>query len=90
MIYRHLCTHLHQKGGDKAPVFQAASRVASVMVSEIRVRAATNVVDLYVKTLVVLQTTPILESGLDPLRRRHNKFSPDKNFQMEFGVLKTG
>ncbi|GFV81237.1 integrase catalytic domain-containing protein [Trichonephila clavipes] len=49
---------------EDAPVCDAASRVATAMVSELRVLAAENVVELYVRTLVVLQTTPILESEL--------------------------
>ncbi|GFV56812.1 hypothetical protein TNCV_3995111 [Trichonephila clavipes] len=43
------------------------------MVSELRVHAATNVVELFVQTLLALQATPVLDSGLvtwlhDPLR----------------------
>ncbi|GFV30048.1 hypothetical protein TNCV_1194951 [Trichonephila clavipes] len=55
------------------PVGDTASRVAAAMVSKLRVHAATNVVELFVQTLVVLQTMPILNSGFvtwpnDPLR----------------------
>ncbi|GFS93041.1 hypothetical protein TNCV_532451 [Trichonephila clavipes] len=49
---------------EDSPVCGAASRVVAVMVSELRVHAAANVVELFVQTLVVLQTTPILDSGL--------------------------
>ncbi|GFT96027.1 hypothetical protein TNCV_313131 [Trichonephila clavipes] len=47
-----------------APVCDAASKVAAAMVSKLRVHAAENVIKLFVQTLVVLQTTPILDSGL--------------------------
>ncbi|GFX46131.1 hypothetical protein TNCV_2094471 [Trichonephila clavipes] len=44
---------------EDASVRDAASKVATAMVSELRVHAAENVVELFVQTLVVLQTTPI-------------------------------
>ncbi|GFX10386.1 hypothetical protein TNCV_1867811 [Trichonephila clavipes] len=34
------------------------------MVSKLRINAAANVVELFVQTFVVLQSTPILDSGL--------------------------
>ncbi|GFX86291.1 hypothetical protein TNCV_2561731 [Trichonephila clavipes] len=51
----------------------AAPRVAAVMIYELRVHNAANVIKLFVQIFVVLQTTPILSSGLmtwrhDPLR----------------------
>ncbi|GFU12683.1 hypothetical protein TNCV_2585371 [Trichonephila clavipes] len=51
----------------------AALRVAEAMVSKMRVHAAANVMELFVQALVVLQSYPILNSGLvtwlhDPLR----------------------
>ncbi|GFX01621.1 hypothetical protein TNCV_3971211 [Trichonephila clavipes] len=49
---------------EDAPVCDAASRVAAVMVSELRAHAGANVIELYVQTLVVLQMTPILDSEL--------------------------
>ncbi|GFT46991.1 DDE_Tnp_IS1595 domain-containing protein [Trichonephila clavipes] len=49
---------------EDAPDCDAASREAAAMVSELRVHAAASVVELFVQTLVVLQTTPILDSGL--------------------------
>ncbi|GFW89873.1 hypothetical protein TNCV_2425301 [Trichonephila clavipes] len=49
---------------EDAPAGDAASRVAAALVSELRVHAATNVVELYVQTLFVLRTTPLLDSGL--------------------------
>ncbi|GFV81256.1 hypothetical protein TNCV_4772831 [Trichonephila clavipes] len=75
MMFRHSCTQrfvVNQLIED-APVCNAASRVTAVMVSELRVHAAANVVELFVQTLVVLQTTPMLDSELetwlnDPLR----------------------
>ncbi|GFY29515.1 hypothetical protein TNCV_2626851 [Trichonephila clavipes] len=45
---------------EEVPVCDAASRVAAAMVSNLRVHAAADVV----QTLVVLQTTLILDSGL--------------------------
>ncbi|GFT50830.1 hypothetical protein TNCV_321441 [Trichonephila clavipes] len=58
---------------DDSPVCDSASRVATALVSKLRVHATTNVIELFVKALVVLQTTPILDSRLvrglnDPLR----------------------
>ncbi|GFV51668.1 hypothetical protein TNCV_1320241 [Trichonephila clavipes] len=58
---------------EDAPVCDVASRVAAVKVSELRVHTVANVVELFVKTFVVLQTTPVLDSVLvtwlhDPLR----------------------
>ncbi|GFW29025.1 hypothetical protein TNCV_2355831 [Trichonephila clavipes] len=57
---------------EDAPVYDTASREAIAMVSELRVHAAANVVELFMQTLFVLQTTPILYSRLvtwlhDPL-----------------------
>ncbi|GFY34716.1 hypothetical protein TNCV_4701971 [Trichonephila clavipes] len=49
---------------EDAPVGDAASSVAAAMVSKLRVHIAANVIELFMKTLVVLQTTPILDSGL--------------------------
>ncbi|GFU38284.1 hypothetical protein TNCV_2432821 [Trichonephila clavipes] len=43
---------------EDAPVCDAASRVATAMVSVLRVHAAAYVVELFVQTLVVLQATP--------------------------------
>ncbi|GFX91755.1 hypothetical protein TNCV_3529541 [Trichonephila clavipes] len=48
---------------EDAPVHGAASRVSAAMVSELRVYAVANVTELFVQTLVVLQTTPIIHSG---------------------------
>ncbi|GFX02522.1 hypothetical protein TNCV_727761 [Trichonephila clavipes] len=48
----------------EAFVCDAASRVATTMVSTLRVHAVANVVELFVQTLVVLQTTTILDSEL--------------------------
>ncbi|GFX65952.1 hypothetical protein TNCV_13731 [Trichonephila clavipes] len=45
-------------------VCDAASRITAVMISELRVHASGNVVELFMQTLVVLQTTKILDSGL--------------------------
>ncbi|GFV29027.1 hypothetical protein TNCV_1378781 [Trichonephila clavipes] len=55
------------------PVWDAASRVAATIVSKLGVHTSANVVELFAQTLVVLQTTPIFDSGLvtllhDPLR----------------------
>ncbi|GFW76230.1 hypothetical protein TNCV_3800651 [Trichonephila clavipes] len=46
---------------------------AGTMVHEMRVHSVTNIIGLFLQTLVVLQTTPILDTGLltwllDPLR----------------------
>ncbi|GFW83235.1 uncharacterized protein TNCV_2508751 [Trichonephila clavipes] len=49
---------------EDAPVCDAASRVAAAVVSELRVHATANVVELFVQTIVVLQTTSILDLGL--------------------------
>ncbi|GFX62572.1 hypothetical protein TNCV_4867351 [Trichonephila clavipes] len=54
-------------------VCDAASRVAAAIVSELRVHTYANVVEQFVQTFAVLQTTPILDSVLviwlhDPLR----------------------
>ncbi|GFS65330.1 hypothetical protein TNCV_2451531 [Trichonephila clavipes] len=56
---------------EDAPVRHAASRVAAAMVTKLRTHAAVNVVELFVKTLVVLQTTPILASGLEAVDIQH-------------------
>ncbi|GFW20688.1 hypothetical protein TNCV_1049111 [Trichonephila clavipes] len=58
---------------EDTPVCDAVPREPAAMVSELRVHATANVVELFVQTLVVLQTTPILDSELvtwlhDPLR----------------------
>ena len=42
------------------------SREAAAMVSELRVHAAVNVVELFAQTLVVFKTSPFLDSGLVP------------------------
>ncbi|GFV72326.1 hypothetical protein TNCV_637881 [Trichonephila clavipes] len=60
---------------EDAPICDAASRVA--MISELRVHAATNVIKLFVQTLVVSQTTSTLVLGLmtwlhDPLNHAAN------------------
>ncbi|GFV54334.1 hypothetical protein TNCV_4366091 [Trichonephila clavipes] len=47
-----------------APIFDAASSVAAVMVSELRVHAAANVDGVFLQTLIVLQMIRILDSGL--------------------------
>ncbi|GFX95782.1 hypothetical protein TNCV_2083621 [Trichonephila clavipes] len=57
---------------EDAPVYDAASIVATDMISELRVHAVANVVELFVQTLV-LQTTPILHSEIvawlhDPIK----------------------
>ncbi|GFW92899.1 hypothetical protein TNCV_3495321 [Trichonephila clavipes] len=57
---------------EDAPLCGAASRVAAAMVFELRVHAAANVIEQFVQTLVFLQTTAIIHSGLvtwlhDPL-----------------------
>ncbi|GFY34719.1 hypothetical protein TNCV_4702001 [Trichonephila clavipes] len=57
-----------------APVCDAASSVAAAMVSKLRIHAVANVVDLLMQTLVVLQTTPILDSGL--MTWLHDSLSP--------------
>ncbi|GFU02700.1 hypothetical protein TNCV_535231 [Trichonephila clavipes] len=58
---------------EDAPVSGASSSIAAAIASELRVHAAENVVSVFLQTLVVLQMTPILDSGLmtwllDPLR----------------------
>ncbi|GFW05002.1 hypothetical protein TNCV_597961 [Trichonephila clavipes] len=49
---------------EDAHVCDLASRVATAMVSELRVHAAANVLDLFVQAFAVLQKTPVLDSGL--------------------------
>ncbi|GFV44169.1 hypothetical protein TNCV_1825361 [Trichonephila clavipes] len=49
---------------EMTPVGDAASRVAAAMVSKLSINAAANVIELFVQTLFVLQTSPILDSGL--------------------------
>ncbi|GFT52261.1 hypothetical protein TNCV_8951 [Trichonephila clavipes] len=50
---------------EEAPVCDAPLRVAASMVSEMRgVYAVENVVELFMQTFAVLQTTPVLDSGL--------------------------
>ncbi|GFY03988.1 hypothetical protein TNCV_1197671 [Trichonephila clavipes] len=44
------------------PVCDKESRVDTAMVSKLRNNAAANVVEMFVRTLVVLQTTPVLHS----------------------------
>ncbi|GFW09692.1 hypothetical protein TNCV_1393931 [Trichonephila clavipes] len=58
---------------EDASVCDAASRIAAPMVSELRVYEAANFVEPFVQTLVILQTTSILDSGFvtllhDPLK----------------------
>ncbi|GFT00638.1 hypothetical protein TNCV_141831 [Trichonephila clavipes] len=58
---------------EDAFVCDAVSRVSAAMISDLRVNTAAKGVKLFVQTLVVLQTTPVLDSGLvkwlhDPLR----------------------
>ncbi|GFT19064.1 hypothetical protein TNCV_3212871 [Trichonephila clavipes] len=58
---------------EDAPVCDAVSRVAAAMISDRRVIAAVNVAALLMQTLGVLQTIPILDSGLEGL---HYPFWP--------------
>ncbi|GFW61084.1 hypothetical protein TNCV_4872941 [Trichonephila clavipes] len=46
-----------------APVRDSTSRVALAMASKLRVNATANVVEMFMQTLVALQTTPMLNSG---------------------------
>ncbi|GFU10153.1 hypothetical protein TNCV_3449371 [Trichonephila clavipes] len=48
---------------EDAPVIDAESGVATVLVSELRVYADANVVKLSVQTLVVLPVIPVMELG---------------------------
>ncbi|GFU98602.1 hypothetical protein TNCV_3654331 [Trichonephila clavipes] len=50
---------------EDASVCGTASRRAAEIVYKLRVHAAGNVVELFVLTLVFLQTTPIRDSGLE-------------------------
>ncbi|GFW76854.1 HTH_48 domain-containing protein [Trichonephila clavipes] len=61
-----MCVHHEatEYGIEDSPVCDAASKVAKAMVSELILYAAANVVALFVQTLVVMQMTPILDSGL--------------------------
>ncbi|GFT32893.1 hypothetical protein TNCV_5039261 [Trichonephila clavipes] len=52
----------------------AASRVAAATVSELRAHVAANVVELFVLTLVVVKTIPILDLGL--VTRLHDSLKP--------------
>ncbi|GFY25671.1 hypothetical protein TNCV_2487911 [Trichonephila clavipes] len=56
------------------PVSDAVSNVAADMVSELRIHAAANVIELFVLTLVFLQASPILNSGLET--RLHDQLRP--------------
>ena len=47
-----------------ASVCDAELRVAEIMVDELTVYAATNVVEFFVQTFVALQTTPALDLGV--------------------------
>ncbi|GFV80863.1 hypothetical protein TNCV_3517301 [Trichonephila clavipes] len=49
---------------ENASAGDVASRVAAVMVSELRVHDAENVFKQFAQTCFVLKTTPILDSGL--------------------------
>ncbi|GFX21599.1 hypothetical protein TNCV_1400131 [Trichonephila clavipes] len=49
---------------EDAPVCDATSRVAAAIVSQLRVNAAANMVELFMQILVTLLTTPIQYSGL--------------------------
>ncbi|GFV46704.1 hypothetical protein TNCV_3847141 [Trichonephila clavipes] len=49
---------------EDAPVCDAASWVTTAIVSELSAHASANVVELFVQTLVVLKTPPILDLGL--------------------------
>ncbi|GFT25823.1 hypothetical protein TNCV_1517881 [Trichonephila clavipes] len=65
MTSRHSCTRFIADHTIKdAPVCDAVSRVAT-MASEMRVNAAANVIELFMQTLVILQTTSILDSELE-------------------------
>ncbi|GFV52973.1 HTH_48 domain-containing protein [Trichonephila clavipes] len=64
MTSRHSCTRfVVDHTIQDASVCDAASSVAAAMVSELRVNAAANVVELFTQTLV-LKTTPVHDSGL--------------------------
>ncbi|GFU65178.1 hypothetical protein TNCV_4056481 [Trichonephila clavipes] len=63
MISHHSCTRfVVDHNIEDAPVWDAESRVAPAMVSELRVHDAVNNVELTMQTVVVLQTTPIPDS----------------------------
>ncbi|GFT22409.1 hypothetical protein TNCV_3273811 [Trichonephila clavipes] len=65
MTSRHSCTRfVVDHTIEDTLICDAASRVAAALISELRVHAAANVIELFVQTLVVLQTTPTLDSGL--------------------------
>ncbi|GFS86217.1 hypothetical protein TNCV_660961 [Trichonephila clavipes] len=49
---------------ENPPVCDTASSVATAMFSELRIHAYANVVELFVQTHIVLQTTPIHDSEL--------------------------
>ncbi|GFW99537.1 hypothetical protein TNCV_3417701 [Trichonephila clavipes] len=49
---------------EAAPICDATSEVSAAMVSELRFHTAANVIEQFVQTLVVLQTTPTLDSGI--------------------------
>ncbi|GFW26211.1 hypothetical protein TNCV_3397071 [Trichonephila clavipes] len=49
---------------EETPLCDTASRVAAAMVLKLRIHAAANVVELFIQTPAVLQTYPILDSGL--------------------------
>ncbi|GFV84750.1 uncharacterized protein TNCV_4297321 [Trichonephila clavipes] len=59
---------------EDAPVCDAASRIVEAIVSELRVHATTNVFELFLQALVVLQTSPSLNPGL--LTRLHDPLRP--------------
>ncbi|GFW77302.1 hypothetical protein TNCV_924181 [Trichonephila clavipes] len=55
MTSRHSCTRfVVDHITEDVPVCDAVSRVATAMVSELKVHAAANIVELYMQTLVVI------------------------------------
>ncbi|GFW66045.1 transposable element Tc3 transposase [Trichonephila clavipes] len=67
------------------PLCDAAAGLATSMVTELRVHAAANVVELFVQTFVVLRTIPILDSGLKTFQ--HDPLSPCRKYNKQLNSV---
>ncbi|GFU04912.1 hypothetical protein TNCV_1290241 [Trichonephila clavipes] len=65
MTSSHSCTRfIVDNTIEDVHVCDAVTKIVATIVSELRIRAAENVVEMSIQTLVVLLLTPILDSEL--------------------------
>ncbi|GFT48292.1 hypothetical protein TNCV_4708581 [Trichonephila clavipes] len=81
----HSCAQVRRCTIKDAFVCHTTPRVATAMVSELRVNAAANVVQLFVQTLVVLRTTPNLDSERLKRQKTCRSFSSHLSTTSKFG-----